>query len=108
MDKHQRLQDWTTKTTDFKTSGLTMPAWCEAHGQTLHQLKYWLRKLNPSSSSAPSSATWLPLAITRHPAESSSSVASLVVRVGHAGIEVSDGFNPELLRKIVRALELPC
>lgn len=108
MDKHLRLQDWTTKTTNFKTSGLTMPAWCQAHGQTLHQLKYWLRKLSlNSSSSAPSSATWLPLAIT-HPTESSAPVASLVVRIGHAGIEVMDGFNPDLLRHIVRALEPPC
>ena len=107
MDKHQRLQDWTTKITNFKTSGLTMPAWCQAHGQTPHQLKYWLRKLNPSSSSAPSPATWLPLTLT-HPTDSSSPVTFLVVRVGHAGIEVTDGFNPELLRNIVRALELPC
>jgi hypothetical protein len=107
MDKHQRLQEWTTRITDFKTSGLTLSAWCEAHGQTIHQYKYWLRKLNHISSSAPSSAAWLPLAIAIPLAESSPSF-SFVVRVGHAGIEVKDGFNPELLRKIVRALELPC
>ena len=107
MNKQQRLQDWTTRVTDFKNSGLTMSAWCKAHNQTIHQLKYWLRKLNPISSSTPSSATWLPLTIASHPAESSSS-SSFLVRVGHAGIEVKTGFNPELLREIVRALELSC
>jgi transposase-like protein len=107
MDKQQRLQEWTTRITDFKTSGLTMSAWCEAHDQTIHQLKYWLRKLNHFSSSTPSSTTWLPLPIASPPAESSSP-STFLVRVGHAGIEVKAGFNPELLREIVRALGLPC
>jgi hypothetical protein len=107
MDKHHRLQEWIARITDFKASGLTMSAWCEMHDQTIHQLKYWLRKTNQLSSSEPSSASWLPLAIARPPAESSS-LASYVVRVGQAGIEVKAGFNPELLREIVRALESPC
>jgi transposase-like protein len=107
MDKHQRLQEWTARITDFKTSGLTMSAWCKAHDQTIHQLKYWLRKLNHFSSSKPSSTTWLPLAIASPPAQPSSP-SSFLVRVGHAGIEVKPGFNPELLREIVRALEMPC
>ncbi len=29
MDKQQRLQEWTARITDFKTSGLTMSAWCQ-------------------------------------------------------------------------------
>lgn len=33
-------------------------------------------------------------------------MSSFVVRVGHAGIEVKHGFNPELLRKIVRVLAI--
>ncbi|MEK5060521.1 hypothetical protein BK126_04625 [Paenibacillus sp. FSL H7-0326] len=107
MDKHQRLQEWTARIKDLKTSGLTMSAWCEAHGHSIHQLKYWLRKSNHSSSSASSSATWLPLTIAS-PSADPSSPSSFVVRVGHAEIEVRAGFHPELLREIVRALELPC
>ncbi|NEW09360.1 hypothetical protein GK047_25790 [Paenibacillus sp. SYP-B3998] len=52
MDKQQRLQAWTTRITDFKSSGLTMSTWCDAHNQTIHQLKYWLRKLSYSPSSS--------------------------------------------------------
>lgn len=57
MDKQQRLQEWLARITDFKSSGLTMSAWCQAHGQTIHQLKYWLRKLNEPSSSTSSSSS---------------------------------------------------
>jgi hypothetical protein len=107
MDKQQLLQEWTTRITDFKNSGLTISAWCEAHGQTIHQLIYWLRKLNDLSFSTPSSTTWLPLAIAGQSLEISSPT-SFLVRAGQAGIEVNAGFNPELLRENVRALELPC
>ena len=108
MDKQQRLQEWSARITDFKSSGLTMSAWCQAHGQTIHQLKYWLRKLNEPSSSTSPSANWLPLAIHSPSAEFSSSSSPLTVRVGHVAIEVQVGFNPNLLREIVRALELSC
>lgn len=96
MDKHQRLQEWTARIEDLKTSGLTMSAWYEAHGHNIHQLKYWLRKSNhsssssSSSSSASSSATWLPLAIASRSADPSLP-SSFVVRVGHAEIEVRAG-----------------
>ncbi|MCY9691478.1 IS66 family insertion sequence element accessory protein TnpA [Paenibacillus alginolyticus] len=108
MNKQQRLQEWTTRIIDFKSSGLTMSAWCQAHGQTIHQLKYWLRKLNESSSSATSSSNWLPLAIHSPSAEFSTPSSSLTVRVGHLAIEVQAGFNPNLLQEIVRALDLSC
>lgn len=63
MDSNQRVQDWALRIEDFKDSGLTMSAWCKAHTQSMHQLKYWLKKMNisvrPRSSS--SSTEWLPV-----------------------------------------------
>lgn len=109
MDKQQKLQEWSARITDFKSSGLTMAAWCEANSQSIHKLKYWLRKLNESSTStSSSSSSWLPLAIHHPSVEYSLPSTPLIVRVGLAGIEVKDGFNPHLLREIVRALEQPC
>jgi hypothetical protein len=58
MDKQQRLQAWTARITDFKSSGLTMSSWCEVHNQTIHQLKYWLRKLSHSPSSSAISSSY--------------------------------------------------
>ncbi|SMF90145.1 hypothetical protein SAMN05661091_4908 [Paenibacillus uliginis N3/975] len=47
MDKDQRHQEWVSRIEDFKASGLTMVAWCESRQYSIHQLKYWLRKLSP-------------------------------------------------------------
>ncbi|MCY9667496.1 IS66 family insertion sequence element accessory protein TnpB [Paenibacillus alginolyticus] len=108
MDKQQRLQEWTARITDFKSSGLTKSAWCQAQGQSIYKLKYWLHKLNEPSSSTSSSSNWLPLAISSPPTEISLPSSPLTVRVGIVGIEVHSGFNPQLLREIVRALDLSC
>ena len=49
----QRQQQWTERIRDYQASGRTMSAWCDAQGVTLHQLKYWLRKIDSSPSSPP-------------------------------------------------------
>lgn len=39
------------------------------------------------------------------PSDTRVSTSSLIVRIGQASIELHSGFNPELLREIVHALE---
>ncbi|WP_408634747.1 IS66 family insertion sequence element accessory protein TnpA [Paenibacillus zanthoxyli] len=41
-----RQHQWTERIMDYRASGLTMSAWCQMQGVTLHQLKYWLRKID--------------------------------------------------------------
>jgi hypothetical protein len=105
MDSNQRTQDWITRIADFKSSGLTMSAWCKPHEQSMHQLKYWLKKMNisvrPRSSS--SSTQWLPAALPSSKLQIDGT-GNLVVRVGSASIEVSVDFNANLLRDLVRTL----
>lgn len=109
MDKKQLNQEWATRVTNFKASGLTMSAWCSAHGLILHQLKYWLRKTAEQSNEVPliPSTKWIPL-VVKNKEVPSSQVQPLVIRVGHADIEVAAGFDADLLRLVVRALEVPC
>ncbi|QGQ93877.1 hypothetical protein EHS13_29960 [Paenibacillus psychroresistens] len=105
MDSNQRTQDWITRIADFKSSGLTMSAWCKTHTQSMHQLKYWLKKMNisvrPSSSS--SSTQWLPVTLASNK-QKVDITGNLVVRVGSASIEVPADFNANLLRDLVRTL----
>ncbi|MGM0882959.1 MAG: IS66 family insertion sequence element accessory protein TnpA [Bacillota bacterium] len=49
MEQSNRNQEWTERIANYQSSGLTMAAWCAEHHVTLHQLKYWLRKLSPRS-----------------------------------------------------------
>jgi len=103
--REQRRQLWAARIADFRASGLTMSAWCAANHCTIDQLKYWLYKaknLPPSPSSA-SPPRWVPLMVADHHPETDAP-SSLVVCIGKARIELQTGFDPGLLREVVRAL----
>lgn len=106
MTREQRRQAWIARITDYKSSGFTMLAWCTANHFKLDQLKYWLRKTkeaSPSVSATPSTR-WMPLTVVSQP-DTIVSTSSLVVRIGQASVELRAGFDPQLLREIVLALE---
>jgi hypothetical protein len=106
--KEQRRQEWTARIADYKASGLTMSAWCDAHHVTKEQLKYWLRKLKVVPSEAVTAPThWVPLTVA-DPIQFTNHASSLVVYIGPAHIEIRSGFDPRLLREVVQALEAPC
>jgi hypothetical protein len=109
MDNKQLTQEWSSRIANFKSSGQTMSAWCAAHNLSIHQLKYWLKKMNIPGRTKPSddSTQWLPVTLTGSAKEADKS-RSLVIRVGQASIEVSTNFNPNLLREIVRTLTASC
>ena len=106
--KEQRQREWSSRVAAYKASGLTMAAWCVANDVTLEQLKYWSRKLKTitAAEAGPSTARFIPLAVT----ESSplSSPSSLIVRVGPASITLHEGFHPQSLRDVVEALRDRC
>lgn len=106
--KEERHHEWLSRIAGQKASGLTMTKWCAENGVSLENFKYWNRKLkNVSDTSPPSPAPrWVPLTVDG-PSQAAS-VASLVVRIGQASIELQADFDALLLRKIVNALEAPC
>ncbi|MGN7472332.1 IS66 family insertion sequence element accessory protein TnpA [Brevibacillus sp. SAFN-007a] len=105
--REQRRREWVTRIADYRSSGLTMTAWCTANHFSKEQLKYWLRKTKEDSASVTPaiSSRFVPLTVTNQP---DASVSSLVVRIGQASVEIRSGFDPHLFRKIVQALETPC
>ena len=103
--REQRRQFWAARIADYRASGMTMSAWCAANHCTIDQLKYWLYKAKklPPSPSSPSPTRWVPLTVADdHPKSDVSS--SLVIYIGKARIELQAGFDPGLLREVVRAL----
>lgn len=104
-DKEQRRQLWQERISAYRASGLTLKAWCAANGCTIDQMKYWLYKSKESNSSTTTISTdsaqkprFVPLAV------STDVEASLLLRVGPAQIELRPGFDPRLLRDVVKAL----
>jgi hypothetical protein len=107
MDNNERIKDWSSRIADFKSSGLTMSVWCTTNKLSIHQLKYWLKKMNipgGRKKSSTASTQWLPVSLTGN-AQESDKTHSLV---GSASIEVSANFNPSLLLEIIRTLTPPC
>lgn len=110
MTNREKLHhEWVARIADYRASGLTISAWCTANQCTIHQLKYWLYKSNLGSSSVGPTPTtrWVPLKVADPPTPPVPT-STLVVRVGQASIELRAGFDPELLREVVQALEAPC
>jgi hypothetical protein len=107
MDQEERRQLWQARVADYRQSGLRMKEWCVREGCTTDQLKYWLYKRAKKTSNVASPATtqrFIPVTL----ASVSLPVPSLQIHIGTARIEVIPGFDPELLREVVRALEEPC
>lgn len=98
MEQHE--QYWRDQIKFAHGSGMTMKLWCEQHQVTLGQMKYWLRKLL-SKRKHKITSTWLEVPMMASPA------ASLTIQIGTARIEVTDGFDPMLLKQIVQTLEQP-
>jgi hypothetical protein len=107
--KEQRRIEWSARVSDYKASGLTMSTWCMTNQVTKGQLKYWLRKLKEMASPAKQapSTHFVPLAIIDH-IDAPITTSILIVRVGQANMELRRGFDPQLLREVVQALEMPC
>lgn len=110
--KEQHRQDWQARIAAYRTSGLTMKAWCTANQCSVEQLKYWLYKMKRVSSSvAPDPKTspiqFVPLATDDLPGGTFPN-SSLILHIGEASIELHSGFDPKLLREVVHALTSSC
>ena len=85
----------------YRNSGKTAQIWCDENQLNIHTLKYWIQKLNrqEKDSNVPQ---WVSL-IQDQPAS-----ASLTIRVGSASIDITSGFDSQLLRQVVGILKETC
>lgn len=88
--------DWNEHIEQFQASGQSAAAWCRENNIKVHQLRYRLHRANNKENRTGTS--WLPL-----PPDEPNRPA-LLIKVGAAAIEVTPGFDPALLRAVVRAL----
>lgn len=54
---------WRARVGEFRASGQTGAAWCEAHQIKEHQLWYWIRKFPVEQSPKESFSNWIPVQI---------------------------------------------
>ncbi|SFU74542.1 IS66 family insertion sequence element accessory protein TnpA [Alicyclobacillus macrosporangiidus] len=94
---------WRARVADFRASGQTGAAWCAVHQIKEHQLWYWVGKFKAEQVEPQ------PRFVPIHVQEPTGEVDKpLSVRVGPAIIEVTPGYDTELLRDVVRTLSGLC
>ena len=96
--REQRRRLWEKRIARWRTSGLSMAAYCRGHEVNYAQLVWWRRHLQRDTGSRP--LTLIPV-LAPGPSR-----CPIVIRLtGGIGIEVERRFDAELLSAVVRALQ---
>jgi hypothetical protein len=105
MSKTEIRKEWERRIAVFRASGQTQSKWCSVNDLKLHQLKYWIKKIENTNSKPETPTKWVPVAMDEPSQELNE---TLMIKVGQASIEVKPGFNPSLLVDVVRTLKTLC
>ena len=89
---------WAGLMSEQKLSGLTVPEFCRDRGVSFHRYRAWRTRLNKRPSRSGGWALMQPETVPVGP-------AAIALRIGSVGIDLFPGFDPQLLRDIVCALE---
>ncbi|WP_409978519.1 IS66 family insertion sequence element accessory protein TnpA [Anoxybacteroides amylolyticum] len=89
----------------YRASGLTQAKWCEIHDVKVHQLKYWLKRLEGSNATPNPSTKWASVVMTDPSIHEDDSIQ---VKIGEFSIEVKQGFHPSLFADVVKVLKTLC
>lgn len=107
ISKSEYRKQWEERVAEYRSSELSVTEWCKEHNLKPHQLRAWLRKFKSAENSVGlATSKWVAVEISSPGTFSSTN--GLLVRVGHAVVEVKPGFNPALLTEVVRTLSTVC
>jgi hypothetical protein len=99
-------QEWRERLEDFAESDLTVLQWCDFNRLSIHQYYYWRRRLATTKTQEPANPHFMPVQVVDL-APVCIAPGGVSIRIAGALIEVSNGFDPALLRAIVGALATP-
>ncbi|MDE3838668.1 IS66 family insertion sequence hypothetical protein [Bacillus methanolicus] len=105
MSKAELRKEWELRIADFRNSGQTQSKWCADNNVKLHQLKYWLRKIENTNRISTPSSKWVSVTMDEQYSESKNTIQ---ITIGQASIEVKPGFDPSFLADVVRTLRSLC
>jgi hypothetical protein len=97
----ERAALWSGLISEQRSSGISQEAWCRERSLSFNTFCNWRTRLNKQKADTGGWASVsLDLAATPR--------NSITVRVGAATIDLTSGFDPQLLRDVVSALEPRC
>ncbi|WP_171689496.1 IS66 family insertion sequence element accessory protein TnpA [Paenibacillus germinis] len=108
MARENVQKKWEAHIATFRSNGEKATKWCTANQVNRRQLYNWMKRLSGSSAASTVAKSTTFLSVEIAPEAEPEEPASLRIRLGAAVIEVEAGFNPALLRDVVRALQTVC
>lgn len=98
VQRTELREAWQERVATFRASGQPVSTWCADNGVKEHQLRYWLSKFG--AEPAQTEAQFIPV----HLQDS----YPLAIHIGPFVVEVTPGYNPDLLRNVLRTLISIC
>ena len=108
MAREDVQRKWEARVAAFHASGEKVTRWCKTNEVNRRELYTWIKRLNGLSEETVVDRPTAFIHVTVAPEAKTEPPAYLPIRLGSAVIEVAPGFNPVLLRDVVKALEVVC
>jgi hypothetical protein len=125
MTHAKRRTLWQSRVADYEASELSVGNWCRENGITVHQLRYWRRRLGTTANSQATSEVdsgWACVELVEDGAadhcvqpnasgkcgETAMGDRGVCLRVGAATIDVRRGFDTVLLSEVLRVVVATC
>ncbi len=98
----QKYQLWTQRIADWHTSGLSQQIFCDQKQLNYSTFVYWRGRLkqDKNNNKKKNKVNFLPVSLT----QDNDSTLTLKINGEHS-IMISQGFDPDLLRNIIQAVQ---
>lgn len=94
---------WAARVEDWRTSGLTAPAFCKGKDFSPGGLRYWASRLRQTEAATTTKEVRL-ARVVRTPPSAPATETPIVIEIGAARLGVRRGFDPEVLRAVLDVL----
>ena len=100
LSKRERLDTWTTRIMDCRSSGMSVRNWCQENGLNEKTYYYWQRRLFQSLSAQQEGRFAEITPMTRPSAE-----VAVTVRIAGAEADIHSGADAETVGMVLRMLK---
>ena len=100
MTHKEKLIEWEKKINLFDKSGLSMRKWCQENGEIYSTFRHWKNVIYEKREPKSEKRKWLPIQDLEGKTDSN----AIVVKHKEYIVEVTQGFNQELLADVLKVL----
>ena len=103
MSNTTKRIEWEKRIQDWKASGLSKAKWCRDNECNVHQMHYWVKKLDEYTLPLQNSQEYfLPIKVAD---KSHKPIGSVFIHIDQMSVEVQPGVDIELLSNVLYVLQ---